>query len=254
MNTPFNAFDPFESANPDGSFPALLVCDHAVNAVPTELRDLGLDGDELARHIGWDPGARAVTLALAEFLDAPALLAGYSRLVIDPNRPPDSETSILECSDGTVIPGNIGLDDRARSERVEAFFLPYHRAIDAALDEPGARFEALICVHSFTPVLTDNRLPRPWHASVLWAGTQQRFARRIRDALAHTTALNIGENVPYVPRPDLGYTADTHGELRGLPNVLIEIRQDLLEDDASAGHWAGHLADILDAELGGTQS
>lgn len=250
MSAPFNDFEPFELANLDGKFPVLLVCDHAVNTVPTALQDLGLDAEELERHIGWDPGARAVTLALADFLDAPALLAGYSRLVIDPNRPPDSDTSILERSDGTVIPGNIGLDERARSERIEALFLPYHRAIDATLDRPGARFEALICLHSFTPVLADDGIPRPWHASVLWGGTQQNFARRIRNALAHTTALNIGENVPYLPKPELGYTADTHGELRGLPNLLIEIRQDLVENGTSARHWAGHVADVLDAELG----
>ena len=128
MTQPYADFRPFEHANPRGRFPALLVCDHAVNTVPEELSGLGLDAKELERHIGWDPGARAVTLELAALLDAPALLAGYSRLVIDPKPVATFDTSILENSDGTVIPGNIGLDADARHDRIAACFRPYHDA------------------------------------------------------------------------------------------------------------------------------
>lgn len=245
-----NGFRPFERINPRGRFPALLVCDHAVNTVPEELCDLGLDASELDRHIAWDPGARAVTLELAARLDAPALLAGYSRLVIDPNRSPDSGTAILDTSDGTIIPGNIGLDADARAARITRCFRPYHDAIDAALDQMGERCRALLCIHSFTPALrASGGAARPWHASILWGGAQEQFADRVRAGLRRVTGLNIGDNEPYAQTPEFGYTAEAHGEVRGLPNLLIEIRQDLLADAPAARDWAGHLAEVLAAEL-----
>ncbi len=245
MTKPFNGFKPYEYINPDGKFPALLVCDHAVNTIPAELNNLGLEQCELDRHIAWDPGARGVTLELAERLDAPALMAGYSRLVIDPNRSPDSETSILEDSDGTVIPGNLGLDPQARSDRIASCFKPYHDAIEAVLDQPCSNVRALLCVHSFTPALNGDSVVRPWHASVLWGGRQQQFAQRVRTSIARLTDLEIGDNVPYAQTPEFGYTADAHGEARGLPNLLIEIRHDLLKSPESQRTWAGCLAEVF---------
>ncbi len=244
-------FRPFESVNPQGRFPALLVCDHAVNTVPKKMRNLGLSARELDRHIGWDPGARAVTLELSFLLDAPALLAGYSRLVIDPNRPPDSETSILEVSDGTIIPGNVGLTAAARSDRIATCFRPYHEAIGAALDRRDGLCGGLLCIHSFTPALAADGIPRPWPASILWGGKQQRFADRVRTRLRRATGLAIGDNVPYAQVPEFGYTADTHGELRGIPNLLIEIRQDLLAGEHAPRDWAARLVPVLAAEFAG---
>ena len=250
MTQHYSGFRPFEHINPRGRFPALLVCDHAVNTVPEELCDLGLDASELDRHIAWDPGARAVTLELAARLDAPALLAGYSRLVIDPNRSPNSDAAILDTSDGTIIPGNVGLDRDERSVRITSCFRPYHDAIDATLDQMGARCSALLCIHSFTPaLLAGDGISRPWHASILWGGRQKQFADRIRAALRRVTGLNIGDNEPYAQTPEFGYTAEAHGEVRGLPNLLIEIRQDLLEGENAARDWANHLAEVLVAEL-----
>ena len=218
--------------------------------MPEELCNLGLDAEELDRHIAWDPGARALTLELATRLDSPALLARYSRLVVDPNRSPDSEAAILDISDGTIIPGNIGLDVDERADRITACFWPYHDAIDAALDQMGARCSALLCVHSFTPaLLAGDGLSRPWHASILWGGRQQQFADRVRAGLRRVTGLNIGDNEPYAQTPEFGYTAEAHGEARGLPNLLIEIRQDLLTDEQAVRGWADHLAEVLMVEL-----
>ncbi len=251
MTAAGGGFRPFESVNSQGRFPALLVCDHAVNTVPPNLYDLGLDAHEIDRHIGWDPGARAVTLELAALLDAPALLAGFSRLVIDPNRAPDSGTSILEISDGTVIPGNVGLSAAARSERIATCFRPYHKAIDEALDQRELERGALLCIHSFTPFLAEGGAPRPWHASVLWGGKQESLAGRVQTGLRRATGLNIGNNVPYAQVPEFGYTADAHGELRGIPNLLVEIRQDLLMGEDAPRYWSTRLAEVLAAEFVG---
>jgi predicted N-formylglutamate amidohydrolase len=71
----------FESVNASGSAPILLVCDHATNIVPQAVGggSLGLPEAEMARHIAYDLGARGVTLALAELLDAPVSESRYSR-------------------------------------------------------------------------------------------------------------------------------------------------------------------------------
>ena len=123
----------FEFLNPEGAAPVLLICDHASPAIPAALGTLGVATDLLKEHIAWDIGAGAVTRRLAARLDAPALLAGYSRLVVDCNRRPGDPASVPEVSDGIVIPGNRGLSDRERAERVETFFRPYHGAVTNAL-------------------------------------------------------------------------------------------------------------------------
>jgi predicted N-formylglutamate amidohydrolase len=91
---------PVELVNDGGRSSAVLVCDHASNRVPQQLGTLGLDAAQLADHIGWDPGAAEVARRLSTLLDAPLVLSGYSRLVIDCNRPLRSTGSIAEESDG----------------------------------------------------------------------------------------------------------------------------------------------------------
>src|ERR1700748_2499545 len=159
------ASDPpaFELCHPSGAAPVLLTCDHASRRVPAALGQLGLTEVALAQHIGWDIGAAAVTRLLAPLLDAPAVLAGYSRLVIDCNRAPSDPSSIPSESDGIVIPGNAGLDAAARRERRALLFEPYHAAIDQQLAHMaiGGRAPAVISMHSFTPRM--QGFARPWH-------------------------------------------------------------------------------------------
>ncbi len=120
---------PFTVVNPDGQSPVVLVCDHASNAIPAALGQLGLGPADLSQHIAWDIGAAGIARLLAARLDAPAVLAGYSRLVIDCNRAPGDPTSIAEVSDGILIPGNRNLDDSAAEARLNEVFWPYHHAI-----------------------------------------------------------------------------------------------------------------------------
>src|SRR5438876_8032664 len=154
---------PFEIFQPERRAPLLIICDHASRAMPRALGRLGLDETLLMRHIGWDIGAAEVTRRLAALLDAPAVLCGYSRLVIDCNRGLGDPTSIPEVSDGVAVPGNVGLTPAARVARVEGIFRPYHAAIAAQLAAFAGRgiVPVLFSVHSFTPVM--NGFVRPWH-------------------------------------------------------------------------------------------
>jgi len=228
-----------ELVNDAGAGSAVLVCDHASNRFPRRLGSLGLTQAQAAEHIAWDPGAAEVARRLAAHLDAPLLLTNYSRLAIDCNRPLHSAESIAEHSAGITIPGNHRLSAQERVARVDSLFLPYHRAIGALLDHRRGRPTLLLSVHSFAPIL-DGR-PRPWHIGVCHA-LDGRLAALLLGALAHDGGLTLGDNEPYSISDDSDYTIPVHGDGRGLPSAMIEIRQNGIRSGTEAAVWAQRLA------------
>lgn len=235
--------DPVERHIAHGAH-VILSCDHASNRVPQNLAQLGLGDEVLARHIGWDIGAAAVTRRMAPALGAAAVLAGYSRLVIDCNRDPDDPSSIPATSDDVVIPGNRTLSAVARQARRAAIFAPYHAALTDLIERTLRRgvVPALISIHSFTPTLGGEA--RRWHVGILWDG-DGRIASPLLRALRGDAALVVGDNEPYSARQPAGYTMRHHALERGLPHVAIEIRQDEIADDAGAAMWTERLAVAL---------
>jgi predicted N-formylglutamate amidohydrolase len=232
----------FRVLNPQGRAPAVLICDHASRRVPAALANLGLPDDELLRHIGWDPGTAAITERLAETLDAPAVLSGVSRLVIDCNRRPDDPTLICEVSDGTVVPGNRNLDAAERERRLNRYFHPYHAAVADTLEAAGLRVAepALLSIHSFTPRLRAKGEDRPWHIGVVW-DRDGRLALPLLQALRDEGDLLVGDNLPYSGRDHGGFSIFEHGQDRGRPHVMIEVRQDLVSTEAGIAEWAARL-------------
>jgi len=228
-----------ERVNIDGGSGVVLVCDHASNRVPQRLGDLGLDALQLADHIGWDPGAAEVARRLSAQLNAPLVLSGYSRLVIDCNRPLSSPSSMPERSADVLIPGNQGLTPPAREARIEALFRPYHQAIDDLLNGRSQRPTLLLSIHSFTPIL--NGQARPWHVGISH-GRDRRLAALLLGALAQEGQLTLGDNQPYSIEAGMDYTVPVHGDGRGLPSVMIEIRQDGLRTPVGVAVWADRLA------------
>jgi len=228
-----------EMVNPDGSGSAVLVCDHASNRVPRRLGTLGLDAGRLNDHIGWDPGAAEVARRLSAHLDAPLVLSGYSRLVIDCNRPLGSPESIAEQTAGVAIPANRGLSPGEREMRVDTLFRPYHDAIDRLLDARAERPTLLLSIHSFTPVLNDRR--RPWHIGIA-SWRDRRLAALLLRAIGRGDFV-VGDNEPYPIDDEIDYTIPTHGEGRGLPGAMIEIRQDEIRAAAGTDAWATRLAE-----------
>ena len=228
---------PFTIVNPHGAAPAVLLCDHASNAVPAALGDLGLDEAARSRHIAWDIGAAEITRHLTESLDAPAVLSGYSRLVVDCNRSLDDPTAMRQISDGTVVPGNRGLDANARALRDEGCYWPYQRAVTGLIEDVAARgvTPAIISIHTCTPVIKD--FERPWHIGVL-SNHDRRMADLLIAELARDSTLCIGDNQPYSGLDPHGYTIETHALPQGRPNVLLEIRQDLVDSHHGARRWA----------------
>lgn len=238
---------PFEAVNPEGHAPLLLVCDHASPRIPRALGDLGLPRAERERHIGWDIGAAAVTRHLAARFDAPALLAGYSRLVVDCNRHLSDPAAAPAVSDGTRIPANLALPPDALAARAEAVYWPYHRAIEAALERFAARGVAplFVSIHSCTPVMQGRF--RPWQIGLCWDG-DRRLAAPLLERLEAQPDLRIGHNEPYC-LDETDYTVPVHAMRRDLRHIQVEFRQDLIAEAAGAAHWAEVFAAALAPSL-----
>ncbi len=233
---------PVAEYNAEGGSQFLLVCDHAGRRIPRALHSLGLAEADLARHIAWDIGIEGVGRRLSELLDAHLIMQIYSRLVIDCNRPPGSPTSIATLSEGTAIAGNQNVSAQDAEARRREIFDPYHQAIERHLDARKDRQTFLISLHSFTPVY--GGVARPWQAGVLY-NRNSTLAHALRDLLAAPGDLTVGDNEPYSVDDDTDYTIPVHGEKRGLEHVAIEIRQDLIADEAGQKYWAERLAETL---------
>ncbi len=227
----------------------VLTCDHASCAIPRCLRQLGLDAREIRRHIGWDIGAELVTLNLSQRFDAPAVLSSYSRLVIDCNRRIGSETSIPEVSDGTPIPGNLGISMAEADQRAEALFRPYHAAISQVLNgvRQSGRTPLYVAIHSFTIKLAQGGR-RPWHFGVLW-DRDPRIAVPLIRALRRSPGVLVGDNEPYSARDHFDFSQEFHASSKGLPSALVEIREDLIRNDAGVARYADLLGGALESAL-----
>jgi predicted N-formylglutamate amidohydrolase len=239
----FSAFEAIPGALDAG---AIVICDHAANAVPSGYGTLGLPREALERHIAYDIGAADVTRALAAELGAPAVLSTFSRLVIDPNRGLDDPTLVMRFSDGAIVPGNAGADAGEIARRAARFWAPYRQEIAATVDAMLATGEppAIVSIHSFTGVL--RGFARPWKVGILW-DSDGRLPLRLIKALAAEPDLvppEVGDNEPY-DGALRGDTIDAIATARGLANALIEVRQDLIGAKSDALAWAARLARLL---------
>ena len=226
----------------------LLLCDHAANALPKAYGSLGLEPPAFERHIAYDIGAADATRRMAALSGAPALLTTYSRLLIDPNRGARDPTLVMRVSDGAIVPGNARIDAAEIEHRQETFYRPYHDAVDRMLDRMAATgtVPAVVSMHSFTPTLKGHA--RPWHVGLLW-DADPRLAEPLIRALRREPDLQppedrVGDNEPYdgaLP----GDTIDVHATRRGLANVLVEVRQDLIGTRADAEAWGERLHRLL---------
>ena len=239
-----NDVSPVFEQNAAGRSPFLLTSDHFGRLIPKPLGDLGLPESELVRHIAWDIGIAGVAMRLSQMLDAHLVAQRYSRLVIDCNRPPHVASSIPRLSEATTLPGNEGLSREDVELRRRAIFDPYHRRIDAVIDQRahGRRPTILVALHSFTPVYAG--VARPWHIGTLYH-RDKTLPPLLLQALRAEGDLVVGDNEPYAVSDETDYTIPVHGEARGLVNIGIEIRQDLISDESGQQQWAERLARIL---------
>jgi predicted N-formylglutamate amidohydrolase len=236
---------PARVLRPDGASDIFLTADHAGRLIPRSLGDLGVSATERERHIAWDIGIARVTELLSAALDATAVLQNYSRLVIDCNRDPSWPSATPAVSEVTRIPGNEGLSEADRALRRDEVFLPYHHAITELLDARAGRPTLLVAMHSFTPVY--KGVARAVEVGVLYNINEPdpKPSRIMLELLRGEGDLLVGDNQPYAITDNSDYTAPVHGERRGLPHTELEIRQDLIGDEAGQAAWAARLARLL---------
>lgn len=234
----------YELLRPTADSPFLLTADHAGRAIPRVLGDLGVSADEMNRHIAWDIGIAGVTRRLSEALNATAILQNYSRLVIDCNRTPTLPCAFPAISEDTHIPGNKDLCQDARSSRQQAIFDPYHAEIKRLLHERQRTI--YIAMHSMTPVYRGQH--RAMHTALLY-DNNARLSLHLADLLRAEPGLIVAENDPYKAGDGTDYGVPVHAEARGLDYLEIEIRQDLIEDEAGQAAWAERFARLLPQAL-----
>ena len=225
------------SIRPSAQNAIVLVCEHASAFMPPEFDNLGLSGDVLTSHIAWDPGALGVAETLSELLDAELVAAGTSRLIYDCNRPPDAPAAMPARSEIYDIPGNVGLTAAQRQARTEAFYEPFRSAVAAALD---ARENAiLVTIHSFTSIY--HGAPRDVEIGILH-DRDSRLADAILQAAANHADHVVRRNDPYGPDDGVTHTLLEHGVSKGRLNVMIEVRNDLIQTENAQRKMAKLLA------------
>lgn len=239
----------FELLRETGSSPCLLTCDHAGRRIPQALGDLGVSKAEMDRHIAWDIGIAAVTRHLSAALDATAILQTYSRLVIDCNRDPNVASAFPEISEATPIPGNQNLSAANKLARQHAIFDPYHQEIIRLIKtRPRTVYVAM---HSFTPVYLGQT--RPMQVAMLY-NRNPRLSKSLVALLREEPGLVVAENDPYSVADSTDYGVPVHAERGGLDYLEVEIRQDLIADEAGQQEWAARLARLLPMALSQLQT
>jgi predicted N-formylglutamate amidohydrolase len=240
--------EPVAVENPNGSSDVLLICEHASSRLPQRYGDLGLSEDALSSHIAWDPGALAVAQRMSEGLDAVLVYQRFSRLIYDCNRPPDSPAAMRDVSEIFRIPGNENLSDAERSRRTTALYMPFHGRIreEIASRRDRGRKTVLVTVHSFTPVYFGKE--RRTEIGILH-DADSRLADQMLNIASGTAAFGVERNEPYGPADGVTHTLEVHALPAGLLNVMIEIRNDLVEDETGQRVVAGFLTGLLRESL-----
>lgn len=220
----------------------ILVCEHASRFIPAELNDLGLAGPVLESHIAWDPGALAVATVMSQILNAPLIAQRISRLVYDCNRAPDAPDAIPKRSEIYDIPGNQGISADDRNQRISTVYEPFRKALADCIDgriKSGSAPPVIVTVHSFTPQYAGAK--RDFDVGILH-DADSRLADALLELAAADTACSTLRNEPYGPEDGVTHTLIEHALGRGLHNVMIEIRNDLITDAASQAAMAGRLS------------
>lgn len=207
--------------------PIVVSCEHASERLPGGWRWPAGDARLVGTHWAYDLGAADLACSLAAALHAPAVLARFSRLLVDPNRPLDSDTLFRARAEGAPVELNTrALDDRERASRIAHLWEPFHRALDRTTAASHA--EVLFSVHTFTPVY--EGVPRAVEIGVLF-DEEETLARRIAAVLAEG-GWRVELNEPWSGKDGLIYSPARHAKAHGRRPVELEVRQDLAVDPA----------------------
>lgn len=229
---------------PEAAGRVILVCEHASNHIPDGWANLGLTAEQRQAHIAWDPGALGVARGLATRLDATLIHAPVSRLIYDLNRAPDMPGAMPARSEIHDIPGNAAISADDRLARTQAVYLPWANGLHNLIAGRIAlgRRPVVITVHSFTPLYHGR------HRTVEFGiihDADAHLSVAILDAAHRKTRLQAELNSPYSAADDVTHTLRVHATPYGLPNAMLEIRNDLIATPEAQAKMAETLAPVL---------
>lgn len=190
-------------------------------------------------HWAYDPGASELVLELASALHAPAVMSDFTRLLADPNRPPDAIDIFRAAAEGKSISFNQGLDADERQKRMSLLYEPYHQAFDRAVAE--SQVSLCFSVHTFTPVYEGNK--RELEVGVLF-DQEEAQAGVLAEAFSKA-GFRVALNEPYSGREGLIYSVEQHALKHGRRCLELEVRNDL----AQAQAVRDRIVDVLVATL-----
>ncbi|MCZ7977346.1 N-formylglutamate amidohydrolase [Agrobacterium tumefaciens] len=222
----------------------VIVCEHASHLIPPSLGDLGLDAFARSSHIAWDPGALELARYLSSSLDAVLYYQRFSRLVYDCNRPPEAVPAIVGKSEIYDVPGNQSMPEADRLTRINEIYLSFRDGLSEILASCKAqgRGTMLVTVHSFTPVYFGKK--REVEIGILHDSDTTLADAILAESEGADRKYVVMRNQPYGPADGVTHTLVEHGIANGIPNVVIEVRNDLLvtaDDQAAVGSYLSRL-------------
>ncbi len=234
--------------NIDGKSDVVLVCEHAGRQLPQFLGSLGIDNKLMSAHIAWDIGVAGMAGTMSTELNAPLVLQRYSRLVYDCNRSFDEVDAIAEVSDEVIIPENQNLSKAQRQHRYDVVYQPFYEAINNIIESRTrqGRRSVIVTVHSFTPIFKGQQ--RNVELGVIH-DSDTRLADAVLLQAQRDQGYYAARNRPYSAEDGVTHTLITHGIKNNLPNLMFEVRNDLIADAESQQQWGQRLSRLLSAAL-----
>lgn len=234
-----------EIINPDAQGDFVLVCEHAGNRIPEDLKNLGLAAHLLDQHGALDRGALDLATDMSIILDAPLVVQRVSRLVYDCNRRPADPRSIPEQAGFGRIPGNLALTDEDRQSRVRRFYEPFCRTLSDCLKQrlKNPRKPILVSVHAFAAIV--NGIWRGSKVGVMNDAADSRLADAIFAADEIDAQLDLARSQPAGPDDCSTHALHAHALGRGLLNVMFMVRGDLVGDRVAQQKLATKLSRLL---------
>lgn len=203
-----------------GSSVVLITCEHASAEFPQPWTLIQEDSWLEGTHWTFDLGARPLARELCETFGTVGVLARFSRLLADPNRPKESDDLFRASADGRPIAMNQRIDAADRDRRL-SLWDQYHRTVDSEVERSTA--EILLAVHTFTPEY--EGVSRPMEVGILF-DEEEELAERLGTAIADQ-GFRAAMNAPYSGKDGLMYSVDRHAKKHGRRALELEVRQDL---------------------------
>ncbi|MEQ8454015.1 MAG: N-formylglutamate amidohydrolase [Sandaracinaceae bacterium] len=218
----------------------LVTCEHASQRMPDGWAWPERDRRLVDTHWAYDLGAADMARDFAAAMGAAVVLSRYSRLLVDPNRPEDSDTLFRTHAEGETVELNTThLHAEERARRVQRLLRPYHATLDEEV--AASRAPTLVSIHTFTPVYEGQ--PRTLEVGVLY-DRDEALAERVAQVLVKA-GLNAALNEPYSGKEGLMYAVDRHARAHGRQSIEFEVRQDLATDPAFRRDFDALLLEIF---------